>query len=216
MLVRFSPLTLGTTLVTVLSVLTAAPVADAGPIIQELYYDAAGGPDSAGVFTELFGTPGMPLIGWSLVGVNGSTGLPYRTIDLTGAVLPADGLLLIASTSAAVTLAALRDFTANVDWQNGPDAVRLLDPTSTVIDAVQYGNAGPNNSGLGLWETHRRGRASRETSSAPIPSTTSPTSRSARQAPAKAPGSQGRCHPYRPGHPTLCRNRRPLRSAASG
>ncbi len=151
MLVRFSPLTLGTTLVTVLSVLTAAPVADAGPIIQELYYDAAGGPDSAGVFTELFGTPGMPLIGWSLVGVNGSTGLPYRTIDLTGAVLPADGLLLIASTSAAVTLAALRDFTANVDWQNGPDAVRLLDPTSTVIDAVQYGNAGPNNNGLGLW-----------------------------------------------------------------
>ena len=150
MLFRLSRLAFTVAAVAVPGGLTAPMVAVAGPIIQEVHFDAAG-PDSAEAFTELFGTPGLLLDGWSLVGVNGGTGLPYRTIDLTGAVLPSDGLLVIASTSANITVAALRDFTANVDWQNGPDAVRLLDPTSAIIDAVQYGDAGPHNGGLGLW-----------------------------------------------------------------
>ena len=91
----------------------------------------------------------MSLDGWSLVGINGGTGLPYRTLDLTDAIIPGDGLLVIATSSAAPSLAAARDFTANVDWQNGLDAVQLIDPFLVAIDALQYGDAGVNNAGFG-------------------------------------------------------------------
>ena len=121
----------------------------AAPIIQEVLYDAAG-PDAADAFTEILGLAGMSLDGWSLVGINGGTGLAYRTIDLTGAVIPDDGLLVIATTSANASLAVSRDLSANVDWQNGPDAVQLLDPFAVVVDALQYGDAGVNNAGLGV------------------------------------------------------------------
>ena len=128
--------------------LTPQPV-QAAPIIQEVLYDASG-PDSTGVFTEIFGLAGMSLDGWSLVGINGGTGAAYRTLDLTGAAIPADGLLVIATGSANASLAAVRDFTANVDWQNGADAVQLVDPFAVVIDALQYGDAGVKNAGFGL------------------------------------------------------------------
>ena len=105
--------------------LIATPATGA-PIIQEVFYDASG-LDSGEAFTEIFGMAGMPLDGWSLVGINGGTGLPYRTLDLTGATIPGDGLLVIATSSAAPSLTAVRDFTANVDWQNGPDAVQLIE-----------------------------------------------------------------------------------------
>ena len=121
----------------------------AAPIIQEVLYDASG-TDAAGVFTEIFGLAGMSLDGWSLLGINGGTGSSYRTIDLTGAVIPADGLLVIATGSANASLAGVQDFTANVDWQNGPDAVQLIDPFATIVDALQYGDAGVNNAGFGL------------------------------------------------------------------
>ena len=127
--------------------LTAQP-ASAAPIIQEVFYDAAG-PDSSQAFTEIFGPAGMLLDGWSLVGINGGTGLPYRTLDLTGATIPGDGLLVVATSSADPGLAAIRDFVANIDWQNGPDAVQLLDPFMSIIDAIQYGDAGVNNAGFG-------------------------------------------------------------------
>jgi len=128
--------------------LAAPRTASAAPIIQEVFYDAAG-PDATGVFTELFGPAGMLLDGWTLVGINGGTGESYRTVDLTGAVIPGDGLLVIATGSAAPALAAARDFVGSVDWQNGPDAVHLIDPFAIVIDAVQYGDAGTNNAGFG-------------------------------------------------------------------
>ena len=127
-----------------------APRAALGaPIIQEVFYDASR-PDATDVFTEIFGPAGMTLDGWSLVGVNGGTGLAYRTIDLTGALIPEDGLLVIATSSASPALTAMRDFTANVDWQNGPDAVQLIDPVAAIVDALQYGDAGINNAGMGL------------------------------------------------------------------
>ena len=121
---------------------------EAAPIIQEVFYDASG-PDSGDAFTEIFGLAGTSLDGWSLVGINGGTGLTYRTLDLTGAVIPDDGLLVIATGSANASLASVRDFTANVDWQNGPDAVQLIDPLAAVIDALQYGDAEINNAGFG-------------------------------------------------------------------
>jgi len=118
------------------------------PIIQEVFYDALG-PDRSSVFTELYGIPGTSLAGWTLVGVNGANGKPYRTLDLTGAVIPMDGLLVIATVSTIGTLLAVRDFVANVDWQNGPDAVLLYDPFGGLADALQYGSAGTHNSGAG-------------------------------------------------------------------
>ena len=116
----------------------------ATPVIQEVFYDALG-PDTSSVFTELYGCPGIALNSWSLVGVNGANGRAYRTLELTGAVIPADGLLVLATASAAGTLLAVRDFVANVDWQNGPDSVLLYDAFGGLADALQYGNAGTHN-----------------------------------------------------------------------
>ena len=142
--VRFAAMTVG-----VLVVACLVPrAASAGPIIHEVFYDAVGS-DTGQVFTEIYGEAGMSLSGWSLVGVNGSSGSPYRTIDLTGAVIPADSLLVIAQSAATSLLAGLRDFVANVDWQNGPDAVQLLDPWGGRADALQYGDAGLHNAGEG-------------------------------------------------------------------
>ena len=113
----------------------------AAPIILEVFYDASAS-DTGKVFTELYGEAGFSLDGWSLVGINGSTGLPYRTIDLTGAVIPSNSVLLVAQSSANPALANLRDFAANVDWQNGPDAVQLWNPSAMIADALQYGTTG--------------------------------------------------------------------------
>jgi hypothetical protein len=57
------------------------------PIIQEVFYDVSG-TDSGEMFTEIFGLARMSLDDWSLVGINGGTGLPYRTLDLIGAIIP--------------------------------------------------------------------------------------------------------------------------------
>jgi hypothetical protein len=119
------------------------------PLIQEVLYDATG-PDAEGVFTELFGDAGFDLAGWSLAGVNGSDGSVYRTVDLTGALIPPDGILVVATGSAGAELAAERDFVGSVDWQNGPDAVWLLDPDGNLVDALQYGDAGVHNAGEGM------------------------------------------------------------------
>jgi len=115
--------------------------------IQEVLYDGIGS-DADDVFTELSGTPGLSLDGWSLQGVNGNNGEVYRTLALDGVVIPEDGLLLIATSSAHAGLAAVADFFANVDWQNGPDAVQLWFD-GVLMDALQYGDAGSFNAGEG-------------------------------------------------------------------
>ena len=117
-------------------------------LIQEVLYDGSG-TDSEEAFTEISGPPGKVMDGWSLVGVNGSNGEPYRTIALDGATIPADGLLVVAHENATGDALTHRDFTANVDWQNGPDAVQLRDPQDQVVDALQYGDAGQHNAGEG-------------------------------------------------------------------
>ena len=116
--------------------------------IQEVLYDGSG-TDSEEAFTEISGPPGKVLDGWSLVGVNGSNGQSYRTIALDGATIPADGLLVVAHENATGAVLTHRDFTANVDWQNGPDAVQLRDPQDRIVDALQYGDAGQHNAGEG-------------------------------------------------------------------
>ena len=133
-----------------LALTTALPAEgqDTSPYIQEVLYDGSG-TDSEEAFTEIAGPPGKAMDGWSLVGVNGSNGQPYRTISLDGATIPADGLLVVAHANATGDALTHRDFTANVDWQNGPDAVQLRDPQDQIVDALQYGDAGQHNAGEG-------------------------------------------------------------------
>jgi hypothetical protein len=118
-------------------------------VINEIVYDGSGS-DADDVFTELFGTPGMNLNGYSLTGTNGSTGLVYRSIDLTNTVVPIDGILVLATSSASDAVKAARDHVASVDWQNGPDSIQLLDATGSIVDSLQYGDAGIHNSGEGI------------------------------------------------------------------
>ncbi len=90
---------------------------------------------------------GMLLDGWSLVGINGTNGNAYLTIDLAGAVIPADGVFVVATASANAAIALAIDWVANVDWQNGPDAVLQLldvDQQEALFDFldvfINYGN----------------------------------------------------------------------------
>ena len=117
--------------------------------IQEVFYDEIGG-DADGLFTELLGVPGFDLSGWTLVGVNGATGLDYGLIDLTGALIPVDGILVVAGSGTAGSLLAVRDFVGDSDWQNGPDALQLRNVEGFVVDALQYGDAGLHNAGEGF------------------------------------------------------------------
>ncbi len=126
--------------------------AQALPVIQELYYDQTGS-DGSDVFTELYGDPGFDFTGWQLWGLNGSDGSKYRTINLTGAIIPTDGILLITTNRRSDSLALLSDFEAAVDWQNGPDAVQLVDDTGRVADAIQYGTTAGFNVGEGAAAT---------------------------------------------------------------
>ncbi|MCB9729210.1 MAG: lamin tail domain-containing protein [Deltaproteobacteria bacterium] len=117
-------------------------------VIQELLYDGPGA-DADDVFTELMGPPGMSLTGWSLVGINGANGTLYHTVNLDGVVIPSDGILVLATSTANAGVAPYRDVAVDVDWQNGPDAVQLWDATGVMVDALQYGNAGSFNAGEG-------------------------------------------------------------------
>lgn len=134
----------------IIIVLSFTGSAAAFPVLNEVLYDGVGA-DATEAFTEIFATAGMDLSGWSLVGINGSNGSAYQTVDLTGAFVPSDGILVVATSQAAGMLATVRDFTGNVDWQNGPDAVHLVDPTGFIVDALQYGDAGAFNAGEGNW-----------------------------------------------------------------
>jgi len=122
----------------------------AAPLIYEVFYDAEGA-DAAHVFTEIEGTPGTRLDGYRLVGIDGASGLVYRQIDLTGALIPDDGLLVIATARALGELLLVRDFVADVDWQNGPEAIQIWDALGAVVDALQYGDAGSLHLGEGLF-----------------------------------------------------------------
>lgn len=127
-----------------------SPPGFAIPLIHELFYDAEGA-DAPHVFTEISGLPGTSLDGYRLVGIDGATGLVYRQIDLTGASIPEDGLLVIATAKASDLLLSVRNFVADVDWQNGPEAVQLWDSLGVVVDALQYGSAGSRHLGEGLF-----------------------------------------------------------------
>lgn len=111
--------------------------ADAMPRISELYYDAPGSDDGQ-LFVELSGTPGASLEGFVLEGINGSNGAAGPTVTLEGEIR-ADGLFLVADAmSDGSTSVVGADWTANFDFQNGPDSV-VLRFGDTIYDALGYG-----------------------------------------------------------------------------
>jgi PKD repeat protein len=107
-------------------------------LISELVYDSPGSPDDD-AFVELYGPAGTDLTGFSVVGVDGSSGNDYNAIALTGVVIPVDGFFVIANPNAiASTVAAADLLSSKIDVQNGPDSVQLR-WGATVVDALAYG-----------------------------------------------------------------------------
>jgi hypothetical protein len=112
-------------------------------VINEVDYDNVG-IDTA-EYIELFNPSSAPfsLAGLAIVLVNGSTGAPYDTIDLSSAEsLAPGGYLVIAGPNVDVASGAkLLDPVWSQDQiQNGaPDGVALIDTvTLTVLDALSY------------------------------------------------------------------------------
>ena len=170
--VRFVAMTVGVLAVACL----ASRAASAGPIIHEVFYDAVGS-DTGQVFTEIYGEAGMSLSGWSLVGINGSSGSPYRTIDLTGAVIPADSLLVIAQSSASPLLAGLRE-TSLLTSIGRMGRTRSSSSIPGVGSRTHCSTVTPARtmSGKARWlSTSRPGQASRGICSAAITVSTSPS-----------------------------------------
>jgi len=133
-------MSLNRTLFAALSVAACAcpNVGQALPLLSEVFYDASGSDDGLS-FVELFGTPGTPLDGLSIEGVNGSGGAIGPVIALSG-VIGADGLFVVADAdSSGATSVAGFDLLANFDFQNGPDSI-VLRSAEAVLDAVGYGS----------------------------------------------------------------------------
>ena len=122
----------------VLSSVCAWPMfSQASVFINEVHYDNAG--VDAGEAIEIAGSAGTDLAGYTLVLYNGSTGLAYNTIALSG-VIPNQrdsfGVLV---------------FYVNTGIQNGsPDGLALVGPSNNVIQFLSYegafiANEGPAN-----------------------------------------------------------------------
>lgn len=114
-------------------------------VINEIYYDGPGA--DTGCFTEILGPAGLDLAGWTLVGVNGSDGLAYRTVALDGMVIPADGRLVLAQDA---TVANYDYINVGMDWQNGPDEVELQNGGG-YVDGICYGEAALLSCEGGTW-----------------------------------------------------------------
>jgi hypothetical protein len=114
------------------------PITANAVLISEILYDASG-TDAGNVFVELYGAPGTDLSGWSLQGVNGGDGATYKTVVLNG-LIPTDGVFVIGDLlTGGGTNIVNTDLIVSVDFQNGPDSVRLFNGV-TLIDAIGYGD----------------------------------------------------------------------------
>lgn len=129
-------------------------ISTAGAVVMlnEILYDTQGDDDVNVQFTELWGTPGTDIGGYTLVGINGNGGTEYRTITIPdGSTIPADGYFVVGNTASVLNV----DYVcggamgAGVDWQNagsttGPDCdgVDLRDADGATIDRICYGVCG--------------------------------------------------------------------------
>lgn len=104
-------------------------------VINELYYDAEGSDENAGLFIELAGEAGTDIGDFEIVFVNGDDGKIADTIKLPSDAKIADsGLYVVAN---ATNIGA--NYVTNFDPQNGPDAAQLLNKEKNILDAVCYG-----------------------------------------------------------------------------
>lgn len=109
-------------------------VDDLSITINEVLYDTPG--VDSGCFIELQGSGGSELDAFSLVGIRGSSGTVYVEIDLSGYVIPGDGLFVIAQDAGVPNHDLV---TPDVNLQNGPDNIELRFHGIT-IDALGYGD----------------------------------------------------------------------------
>ena len=116
--------------------------AHAGALINEVLYNPEGGDDGK-EFVEVRGPAGASLAGATLVGVNGSTGDDYFSIELSGAI-GSDGLFVVGGASVAGV-----DQTESFTIQNGPDSVVLYGCAGTRLDAVGYDSFGSGDTFAG-------------------------------------------------------------------
>ena len=116
-------------------------------VISELLYDEVGSDTGRTLFVELTGPSLTPLGGLRLEAVNGNGGQITHAIDLPNALIPFNGVFLIAERAGSQTLRDIAAFLVDdLDLQNGPDSLRLVWNPGTsmerVIDAIGYGNFG--------------------------------------------------------------------------
>jgi endonuclease I len=97
-------------------------MASAAPWVNELHYDNVGGDEDEGI--EIAGPAGTPLGGWSLHLYNGTNGLVYDVVSLSG---------VLADESGGHGAAWFE-----VSLQNGTDGVALIDPTGAVEEFLSY------------------------------------------------------------------------------
>ncbi|NOY89781.1 MAG: lamin tail domain-containing protein, partial [Deltaproteobacteria bacterium] len=108
-------------------------------VINEVDYDQPGA--DMGEFLELYNGDSSPvdLTTLSVVFVNGSSSVDYRTVDLTGS-LGAGEYLVLANTGVSVPASVTRiDIPSNGIQNGAPDGVMILDTsTNTIVDALSY------------------------------------------------------------------------------
>ncbi len=117
-------------------------------VINEVLYDGES-EDPDEVFIELWGTAGLDLTYYNIVGINGSSGERFAHFNLLGTI-PDDGYFVIVHSMAGDGLLAVADMCSDlVDLENGPDSVQLLWGGETVVDALGYGDSGGHFAGEG-------------------------------------------------------------------
>lgn len=116
-------------------------------VINEVDADQVG--TDAAEFIELYGTPGQSLNGMVMVWFNGAGGTSYKTVDLSGNVIPASGYFVIGNAGVANVNVT---FTGNT-LQNGADGIAIYTATlaawpngtavsaTGLVDALVYGTA---------------------------------------------------------------------------
>ncbi len=97
------------------------------PWVNELHYDNSG--TDVNEFIEVAGPAGLNLASWKLIGYNGSDGLQYKTVTLSGSIPNQQngfGTLSFAFTG----------------FQNGaPDGLALVNPSGVVLQFLSYEGA---------------------------------------------------------------------------
>ena len=115
----------------------------ASVLINEIDYDQPGS-DSA-EFIELYNSAFTPLAldGYTLALVNGSSGDTYRSFDLSGLQIAANGYLVICSDTSAVANCSIDAASGSWMQNGGPDgdAAALLQG-DTLLDSVAYEGTG--------------------------------------------------------------------------